>query len=700
MSEQSLVPQALAALDPRMLDYGEWLSVGMAMKAEGMPFEEFVAWSAQNAERFKGEGDLMSHWRSFDTANSATPVGGGTIVELARRQGWAPEPRGHALGWDAAAAIVDPAWVEPAEIKACDEPPGRMLARYLDALFEADDVVGYVNESAARDDGRRVPANRGHWDRTAGQLIAELERHPDDLGAVVGDWDEGGGAWIRFNPLDGQGVRNDNVTDYRHALVECDEGEKDRQLAMIRALNLPCAAVVDSGGKSIHAIVRVDAANLAQYRERVDQLYEVCRKNGLPIDPQNKNPSRLSRMPGATRGGKVQALIETGTGPGSWAEWREWLEAETDDLPQAETLASVWGSLPALSEPLVHGILRRGHKMMLAGPSKAGKSLALMELAIAVAEGQQWVGFQCEQGGVLYVNLEIDRSSCLRRFADLYQACEIDPAHLDFLHVWSLRGRSCPMDRLAPMLIRRGRRVPGLALVVIDPIYKIITGDENSASDMAQFTAQFDRVADALGCAVCVCHHHSKGYQGAKRSMDRLSGSGVFARDPDALVDMSPLWLDKSAREAAHGRTGWRMSFTLREFADPGDVNLWFDYPRHYRDEEGVLDKAGVEGDPDTAAAKGGEIGAERLKEKTRQEREQRVELIRDAVAACWEDHVSPTRANVLRYIGEFKGKAVTEGQVREWTRDSADWSPFRLEKGSNIIFELGKDVPRQLSLE
>ena len=49
---------------------------------------------------------------------------------------------------------------------------------------------------------------------------------------------------------------------------------------------------------------------------------------------------------------------------------------------------------------------------------------------------------------------------------------------------------------------------------MIDPIYKIITGDENSADQMAAFCNQFDRVATELGCAVVYCHHHSKGAQG------------------------------------------------------------------------------------------------------------------------------------------------------------------------------------------
>ena len=59
----------------------------------------------------------------------------------------------------------------------------------------------------------------------------------------------------------------------------------------------------------------------------------------------------------------------------------------SDDLPDPEPLESVWDNLPALAAPLIDGVLRQGHKMLLAGPSKAGKSFSLIELCIAIAEG-------------------------------------------------------------------------------------------------------------------------------------------------------------------------------------------------------------------------------------------------------------------------------------------------------------------------
>ena len=516
-------------------------------------------------------------------------------------------------------------------------------------------------ESYLRDD--RYAPTKGCWDRTAGQLIEEL-RHYHTIHAVVGDCSPEAGAWICFNPVDGNGRSNDNVTDYRYALVECDNMELEKQQAIIRQLELPCAALVYSGGKSLHAIVRVGAPDYAEYRKRVDYLYTVCQKNGLTLDQQNRNPSRLSRMPGIVRGGKKQYLLATNLGKACWEEWRDWVEACTDDLPDTECMADVWGALPPLADPLIENVLRKGHKLLLAGPSKAGKSFALIELCICIAEGKPWLGrFNCAQGKVLYINLELDRASCLHRFKDVYDALGYPPDHVGSIDVWNLRGASVPMDKLAPRLIRRAAK-KGYLAVVLDPIYKVITGDENSADQMAKFCNQFDLVCRELECAVIYCHHHSKGLQGGKKSMDRASGSGVFARDPDAMLDMTELTPTDAIRDQLHnkaacaacrelldthghgdaysqddacsrsrmleiakehlgladlraldatiadrkkhadGMTAWRIEGTLREFARFEPVNLWFDYPIHKLD-TGLLEDLQPDADPRTTGRAG-----------------------------------------------------------------------------------------------
>lgn len=643
-------------IHPADLTYQEWVNVGMALKHEGYSVDVWDTWSQRDPRRYHPR-ECEKKWNGFHGASS--PVTGGTLVQMAMECGWKPAYSGHELSWDdeidlqgVPGTVVDTGWVEGQEIH---EPkkwdPVSEITRYLETLFEAGENVGYVTGSWEKEDdkGKHWLPQKGNWDRTAGQLIEELNNCHGDIGAVLGDYNPEAGAWIRFNPLDGKGCKNENVTEFRYALVESDAMDLDKQNAIIRELELPVACLVFSGKKSLHAIVKVDAPDYGEYRKRVDYLYQICQKNGLKVDTQNKNPSRLSRMPGVTRNGKKQFLVDTNIGKESWEEWKEWIESINDDLPDPESLASVWDNLPDLAPCLIDNVLRKGHKMLISGPSKAGKSFLQIELCIAIAEGRTWLGWQCARGKVLYVNLELDRASCLHRFRDVYKTLGWDARNLKNIDIWNLRGKSAPMNVLAPKLIRRAAKNNYIA-IIIDPIYKVITGDENSAEQMALFCNQFDKICTELGAAVIYCHHHSKGSQGGKKSMDRASGSGVFARDPDAMLDLIELettealmkqeenkaicqaccsyldahfqWqdelsqddmlsstqmlaycrekLDKShmarleeqiaaQKQRVKTMTAWRVEGILREFPKFEPVNLWFDYPIHRVDETGSL---------------------------------------------------------------------------------------------------------------
>ena len=695
MEHENDIKEALDFVSPSALTYEEWLMVGMGLKEAGLPVAVWEQWSARDGGRYH-KGECIKKWESFH--GSSKPVTQSSIFQLAYEHGWSG-PAGHALDWvdeltvgPQQPALVDPRWVEEQEFHLPDIwEPAQQLKRYLQALFEPDEYVAYVTESFMAADRRR-PA-KGCWDRTAGQLIKELDACGGDVGKVMGDCDPEIGAWICFNPVDGTGRKDANVTSYRYALVECDNMEPGKQLAAIHQMELPCAALVYSGGKSIHAIVRVNAPDYAEYRKRVDYLYATCQKNGLTLDQQNRNPSRLSRMPGILRAGQKQALLETNVGKSCWEDWCDWVEACTDDLPDTECLADDWDDLPPLADALISGVLRQGHKMLLAGPSKAGKSFALIELCIAIAEGKTWLGrFSCAQGRVLYINLELDRPSCLHRFKDVYTAMVLAPDNLRNIDIWNLRGASVPMDKLAPKLIRRAGK-KGYTAVILDPIYKVITGDENSADQMAKFCNQFDVVCRALDCAVIYCHHHSKGAQGGKRSMDRASGSGVFARDPDAMLDMTELTITDAIREQLHNKaacrvikamldkrghadaygpddalsksrmltiakeklgladlraidaevaaaqkkadsmTAWRIEGTLREFASFAPVNLWFDYPVHKLD-SGLLEDLQPDSDFRTLGAKG---ASRRWGDKAKQSKDRKAELD-TAFEACMMD--------------------------------------------------------------
>ena len=721
--------EILEYIDPLTCSYQEWINVGMALKHEGYTVSDWDMWSMKDVNRYHS-GECAKKWATFQ--GSSAPVTAGTIIQMAKENGYHYENVSAELDWDSEIGskdelvVVDRNWLERSEIHIPEQwNPTEQIITYLETLFEPDENVGYVTESWEHD-GKFLPS-KGCYDRTAGQLIKELYQCKGDIGSVLGDYNSEVGAWIRFNPLDGKGVKNENVTEFRYALVESDTMDISAQKAIITELELPVAALVYSGKKSLHAIVKIDASTYEEYKKRVDYLYNVCNKNGLKLDIQNRNPSRLSRMPGVMRNGKKQYLLDTNIGKENWNEWREWIESVNDDLPDPESMADVWDNLPSLAPPLIDGVLRQGHKMLIAGPSKAGKSYALIELCCAIAEGKKWLEWNCTQGRVMYVNLELDRASCLHRFKDVYTALGIAPDNLSNIDIWNLRGRSVPMDKLAPKLIRRASKKNYIA-IIIDPIYKVITGDENSADQMAHFCNQFDKVCTELGCAVIYCHHHSKGAQGGKRSMDRASGSGVFARDPDALIDLVELelnddilkqeknkaickvcegWLYKydklyhasqddlcsetqmlalcreylendayecviedvgKVRKEVESRSAWRIEGTLREFPKFASVNLWFKYPVHSIDNIGVLKDIAVDDGMPTWKKNF-------AKKKTDAERKtERKNSLETAFEACGIDdkvtvkamaeYMGVTEKTVRNRLKEHGGFWIDEGQV------------------------------------
>ena len=586
MATETEIREALSFIDPSGLSYQDWLNVGMAIKAEGLPCSLWDEWSRRDPQRYDG-----GCWKKWESLNGSG-ITGNTLFKMAIDGGYSSHSYssggignreifdGEEIDSTDLYKVLDSKEVDVSLIPKCPNnwDPIEDARRYISTLFAADDHISYCTESYKDKDGKYHPKGRS-YDRTAARLLTELDE-ATRIEDVFYDYDHDCGAWVSFNPMDGQGGKAENVTDFKYALVESDTQDLNVQYSLMTELKLPIAALVHSGNKSIHAIVRVDAGNEKEYSRKVDQLFKICKKNGLDIDTSTKNPSRLSRMPGFVRRDKKQYLIATNIGCESWDEWIEYIEGINDDLPDPEDFSKIWEDLPDLAPELVQGILRKGHKMLLSGGSKTGKSMLMIQLAIAIATGGHWLNKYCAQGKVLYVNLEIDRASFSRRIAEACQQRAIEPEKLkNNLIVWNLRGHSTTLDKLAPKLIRRCAK-ENFTAVIIDPVYKVMMGDENKAGDMAQFCNQFDKIATQLNCAVIYVHHFSKGDQDKKASIDRASGSGVFARDPDVISTVTKLKSDEPAV---------RVEFTLREFPDMDPIDAWYRYPIHVVDDTGEL---------------------------------------------------------------------------------------------------------------
>jgi hypothetical protein len=165
------------------------------------------------------------------------------------------------------------------------------------ALYDKDDFINVVTDFTIENgENKANPIGAG---RT--MLRDDWMRSIRDHGVPQSET----GVWIRPNPVQQHGsgrdgaVRDCDVTSYRFCLLESDDLPLDLQLSLWARLPLPIAAIIDSGGRSVHAWVRLDCDASEEYRAMVNRIYTRLAQFGLCRS--NKNPSRMSRLPGACR---------------------------------------------------------------------------------------------------------------------------------------------------------------------------------------------------------------------------------------------------------------------------------------------------------------------------------------------------------------------------------------------------------------
>jgi regulatory protein RepA len=202
------------------------------------------------------------------------------------------------------------------------------------------------------------------------------------------------------------------------------------------------------------------------------------------------------------------------------------------DIEDAATLTTADLPKPPV---LIDKILHAGSKMVIGGGSKSFKTWALADLAISVACGTPWWGQETSRTRVLYINLEIQPAFFAERLKKVLSARGLT-LNREELSVWNLRGHAAGIERLIPRILSEVSK-QSYRLIILDPIYKCLgSRDENRAGDIGSMMNQLEWLAVKSEAAVVFGAHFSKGNQSAKESMDRIGGSGVFARDPDSIV--------------------------------------------------------------------------------------------------------------------------------------------------------------------
>lgn len=226
-------------------------------------------------------------------------------------------------------------------------------------------------------------------------------------------------------------------------------------------------------------------------------------------------------------------------------------EAELMDVPEQSPASPAENTLPPIVDAadflaeklapppeLVYGLLHQGSKIVLGGGSKTFKTWMQLDLAVSVAAGEPWLSFKTAKGRVLFLNFEIQEGFFQQRLRAVAKEKGVTLPRGQ-IQIWNLRGHATGYNLLLPQICERVKE-SGYALIVLDPIYKLYGDtDENSAGAVARLLNALEALAVDSGAAVAFGAHYSKGNQAAKESIDRISGSGVFARDPDSILNFT-----------------------------------------------------------------------------------------------------------------------------------------------------------------
>ena len=519
----SLINDILPRLAPRRADdYADWLAVGMALYHAGADCGVWDSWSRQSA-KYK-DGACAGKWKSFNSASGST-LGLGSLVEWARADGFDPYA-GRTYGWDDIVPVSTGA-AEIAKIFSNSD-----LIRYLQAVFKNGENVNYVVDAYKRD-GKWLPASKGTVRATA-DLLDDLRKY-DDITFAVGDYEQDAGAWIRFNPIKegADGSKNDDIADLRHVLVESDAMDIDAQLATIRRLRLPCAAIVNSGGKSIHAIVKIEAgSDFKLYRERVLFLFERLEREKFVVDKQCKNPSRLSRMPGVFRGGKKQFLIGVNEGCASWSEWEAEIKENEFDLTEL-TFDELFNarSEDKSDNLLGNRFLTREGSWLIVAQSGMGKSVLAMQMAILFALGRDLWGLKpvkpLRVAIIQAENNKLDLAEPLQSICDNLDLSAADRLVLN--ENFSVFPNSSECGKNFGRLLKRVVKAKRPDIVIIDPLLSYIGGDISKQETCSAFLRNtVHPIVQRYQLGLIIMHHTGKPRnKDEEQSGDAMSYAGT-----------------------------------------------------------------------------------------------------------------------------------------------------------------------------
>lgn len=188
---------------------------------------------------------------------------------------------------------------------------------------------------------------------------------------------------------------------------------------------------------------------------------------------------------------------------------------------------------------IIPGLLLRRYLSVLVAPPGSGKSLLTLQLALAVATGEEWGGWQprgiCK---TLVVNTEDDFEEMRRRLYVAAEAMSVDQSKLggillaeapETIVIARTDNKTKTVLR-TPLLERLIQTIlaNNIDVIVVDPFAETFEGDENSNSELKWAAILWREVARRTGAALLLVHHTRKYASGMAGDADASRGAGAL----------------------------------------------------------------------------------------------------------------------------------------------------------------------------
>lgn len=466
--------------------------------------------------------------------------------------------------------------------------------RLLRAAFRDGEGVRIVH-AGLNEDGAEVP-NKG--------LSFSREKWLEMLDAKDGHVNDGRGlfytsgnpgVYVAVNPIKPGETKDEHITAFRHALLEFDDLPIETQWAIYNDSDLPITAVIHSGRRSLHAWVRVDAKDRAEYDARVAEIYDYFAD--YSPDVKNKNPGRLSRLAGCLRFDGRQRLLAVDIGKSSFTEW---LAARAlDGIGEPLAISDMMKFDPENDPNNVIGnrYLCRGGSVVMVAQSGIGKSTMTTQLAISWALGLPTFGIApAHKIKSLIIQAENDFGDLAEQFQGAVDGMGINPkehpeqfADLD-QNVIFVRDTIHTAEAFISVVGKLAERYKP-DIIWIDPLLSFIGGDVSKQEVCSKFLRNgLNPIAEATGVIFAIIHHTAKPPKDSKSMSNWTSsdfaylGSGSsditnWARAVIVITQVNDdglysMMLAKRGKRA--GATDPDFKLTTRVYLRHGDHGLWW----------------------------------------------------------------------------------------------------------------------------